>query len=650
MKNKSMKGFALKYAEMGFCVFPVKTPGFYTSDNKNAGKEPYIRNWQNDATTDSKIIEEWWAKWPDANIGIVTGMKSRGLVVIDLDIDEEKGKNGIDVLSKWQNEHAELPETKYVLTGRGGWHLYYFDDKPHKSCVGLYEGVDIRGEGGFIIAPPSLHRNGNRYEWEASSYECEFARVDDNVREFLKGEKSIKNDKQSDEERAIFQMPDEIPEGMRTSTLVRLIGSLKSKGLSDEAIRVSIRTENQVRCIPPLTDKELEKEIFPAITRKGWKTAHSYVSSVCDHGKARPVKREFQPIQAVTAAQLDKMELPPVEWLVDNILTVGLSAIGAPPKSYKSFMALDLCAAICTGTTFLGFKTHQHACLYFDLESTKGRPKNRLNLILGKDTPKPDNLYIITGDDEPGRIGDGFETQVEYQLQQHPDIKLIVVDVFQKIRIPKKGQNGGYDNDYEDLGTLKSIIDKHGVGLLLIHHSKKAKDISDPFNNMSGSAAIMGALDCAWVIEKDKRSDNEATLHITGRDLAGEDYTVKFNQQVYRWEMVGTAEDIAAQRARDEYDQSPIVETIKRLLKQGDGYWKGTITDIISACDIIFHRIPDETPQQISLLLNKWDIFLQFDGINHDIKRSGRNRWHIFNVTAVTDVTNVINVTAVTDD
>ena len=133
---------------------------------------------------------------------------------------------------------------------------------------------------------------------------------------------------------------------------------------------------------------------------------------ICDNGKARPMKREFQPIQAVTAAELDKMELPPVEWLVDNILTVGLAALGAPPKSYKSFMALDLCTAICTGTTFLGFKTHQHACLYFDLESTKGRPKNRLNLILGKDTPKPDNLYIITGDDEPGRIGDGFETQV----------------------------------------------------------------------------------------------------------------------------------------------------------------------------------------------------------------------------------------------
>lgn len=369
---------------------------------------------------------------------------------------------------------------------------------------------------------------------------------------------------------------------------------------------------------------------------------------VCDNGKARQMKREFQPIQAVTAAELDKMELPPVEWLVDNILTVGLAALGAPPKSYKSFMALDLCTAICTGTTFLGFKTHQHACLYFDLESTKGRPKNRLNLILGKDTPKPDNLYIITRDDEPGRIGDGFETQVEYQLQQHPDIKFIVVDVFQKIRIPKKGQNGGYDVDYEELGALKSIIDKHGVGLLLIHHSKKARDLSDPFNNFSGSTAIMGSLDCAWVIEKDKRSDSEATLHITGRDLAGEDYTVKFNQQAYKWEMVGTAEDVEEQRLRDEYDQSPIVETIKRLLKQGNGHWKGTVTEVINACNVLLHHEVTETPQQVGVWLNKYDIFFQLDGIDHDVRITNKNRYHSFVVTNVTDDTVVTDVTDVT--
>ena len=361
--------------------------------------------------------------------------------------------------------------------------------------------------------------------------------------------------------------------------------------------------------------------------------------AVCDQGKARPVKREFQPIQAVTAAELDKMELPPVEWLIDNILTVGLSAIGAPPKSYKSFMALDLCAAVCTGTTFLGFKTHQHACLYFDLESTKVRPRDRLKAIFGKDTPKPDNLYIITGDDEPGRIGDGFEAQVEYQLQQHPDIKLIVVDVFQKIRIPKKGQNGGYDNDYEELGALKSIIDKHGVGLLLIHHSRKMKDLSDPFNNFSGSTAIMGSLDCAWIIEKDKRSDNEATLHVTGRDLAGEDYTIKFNRQTYKWELVGTAEDIEMQRFQFEYEQSPLIYTIKQLLKQGGGHWEGSASDIQTVSKYFGNEIYDDV-RKIGTDINKYEPLLWTDGIDFkNIKGNrGKRKW-IFNATHADDAT-----------
>ena len=93
-------------------------------------------------------------------------------------------------------------------------------------------------------------------------------------------------------------------------------------------------------------------------------------------------------------------------------------------------MALGLCIAICTGAKFLGFDCEKHDCLYFDLESTKRRPKSRLDQILGADQKKPDNLHIITGEDNPGRIGEGFEAQVEYQLSEHPNIKLIVVDVF----------------------------------------------------------------------------------------------------------------------------------------------------------------------------------------------------------------------------
>lgn len=126
------KEAALKYAAIGIAVFPVIPP---IGNEKSAGKKPYISNWQNEATTSREKITEWWTKWPDANIGIVTGRKSDGLVVIDLDIDDNKGINGYEVLKEWQREHGNLPETWQSITGRGGYHLFYYDSVPHKSRV-----------------------------------------------------------------------------------------------------------------------------------------------------------------------------------------------------------------------------------------------------------------------------------------------------------------------------------------------------------------------------------------------------------------------------------------------------------------------------------------------------------------------------------
>ena len=232
--------------------------------------------------------------------------------------------------------------------------------------------------------------------------------------------------------------------------------------------------------------------------------------------------------------------MEPIDWLVDKILPVGLSILGAPSKYYKSYMALGLCVAICQGAKFLGFDCTKHDCLYFDLESTKRRPKNRLDQIVGTRTKKPDNLHIITGDQSPGRIGEGFEEQVEYQLQKYPNIKLIVIDVFQLIRQPAKRNQTGYDRDYEDFRALKQIVDKHDIGVLLIHHTRKMKDPSDVFNELSGSTGMLGAQDCAWLISKKDRSDNEATLHITGRDLDNRDLKIEFDKKFFQWRYIGT--------------------------------------------------------------------------------------------------------------
>lgn len=240
-------------------------------------------------------------------------------------------------------------------------------------------------------------------------------------------------------------------------------------------------------------------------------------NAVLDKGKTRPLKEVKYPV-AVSASELKKMEIPQIVWIVDRLLPVGVSMIGAPSKYFKSYMALGLCLAVCTGEKFLSFQCNKYACLYLDLESTKRRPKSRLKQII-PNGDWPENFYILTAEDEVSKINEGFTEQIEHQLNQHPDIKLIIVDVFQMIRQPAKRNQSGYDRDYDDFKVLKRIADSHEIALLLIHHTRKMKDPGDVFNELSGSVGVMGALDCAWIITKEDRYSDEGTLNVTGRDM-----------------------------------------------------------------------------------------------------------------------------------
>lgn len=223
---KSMKEWALYYAELGLAVFPLAY----------RNKVPAIEGGCKAATTEKSKIERWWNQNPRYNIGIATGNKSNGLVVIDLDVDKNKGIDGYEVLRDWQNKHGELPETWQSITGRGGYHYFYKDTITHSNKVGLYEGVDIRGEGGYIVAPPSVHPNGNTYEWEQEPKEYEIAQVDDIVNDFFKGEKQ----RIDSEHKTNFKVPELIPEGKRVDTIVRLIASLRTKAIASSTVSSAI--------------------------------------------------------------------------------------------------------------------------------------------------------------------------------------------------------------------------------------------------------------------------------------------------------------------------------------------------------------------------------------------------------------------------
>lgn len=152
-----LKEAALHYADLGLAVFPL-------IEND---KLPLTQNGFKDATTDKAQIERWWKKHPDANIGIATGQMSGGLVAVDIDVDKEKDKDGYHTFVRWCEEnYLILPDSWLSITGRGGYHLLYKSSFPVPSKIGWLEDVDIRADGAYIVAPPSIHPNGTKYEWE----------------------------------------------------------------------------------------------------------------------------------------------------------------------------------------------------------------------------------------------------------------------------------------------------------------------------------------------------------------------------------------------------------------------------------------------------------------------------------------------------
>lgn len=235
----SMYDAAIEYAKKGFAVFPLKY----------RDKVPLTRNGCKDATTDAAQIKAWWQKYPNANIGLATGSVSQNVFVIDLDIDEDRGIDGYHSLEDWQREHGDFPETWTAITGRGGYHLYYRGNGKIKNRAGIIDGVDIRGNGGYVVAPPSIHKNGRRYEWEYSPDEFEIAKADNNVEYFLNHD----DQKQG----AAFTMPNIVATGQRNQMLFRFACMMQAKGASDQSVFAATMAENESSCSPPLTEQEV---------------------------------------------------------------------------------------------------------------------------------------------------------------------------------------------------------------------------------------------------------------------------------------------------------------------------------------------------------------------------------------------------------
>jgi len=331
-------------------------------------------------------------------------------------------------------------------------------------------------------------------------------------------------------------------------------------------------------------------------------------------------------VASIAASDLQTAKIDPPEWLIPDVLPQGLAILCASSKVGKSWMAMQMCLAISRGKEFLDYASNQAGCLYLALEDGIFRLKDRLNKVLdgGK---APSNFYLSI---KANGLDGGLIKQLDEEFEEHPDIKLIIIDTLQKVRGSAKKDEIAYATDYRELGALKEYADNKRICIFLIHHLRKMADENDVFNMISGSNGIMGVCDTIFIIYKKKRQDENAVLFMTGRDIRQQDVVVHFDETKYRWEMVGTAEEEERKRKKREYENNPIVKTVKDLIKQYPMGWKGTATDLIKAVYDVTGSPCIYSTAALGKEITNIETQLYYDGIEHSMKRSGSSRVHYF--------------------
>lgn len=281
-------------------------------------------------------------------------------------------------------------------------------------------------------------------------------------------------------------------------------------------------------------------------------------------------------LRTINARALSEKELPPLTWYVSEMLTQGLTLVSAPPKYGKSWLALQLCLAVARGRPFLGFQTTQAGALYLALEDSFRRLQTRINALCKGETP-PDAFRVTTAS---LTIDTGLVPQLEGFLQAHPDTGLIVIDLLQNIRPRTAGNAQLYSADYEALAPLQKLAQTKNVALVVITHSRKQEDSSDPFRNLSGTNGLMGAADATIVLTRESRTADTTTLHLTGRDVEGMEIVLRRDGS--QWLRVGTREELDALALRERLLRDPLLKTIKDFQAESPSGFRTTAQELFA--------------------------------------------------------------------
>lgn len=288
-----------------------------------------------------------------------------------------------------------------------------------------------------------------------------------------------------------------------------------------------------------------------------------------EHTAKSANKKNPDDLETVSMMELYDTAYSPKLPIVDGLLYNGTYLFVRSPKIGKTFFMAQIGYHISKGFPLWGFSVRQGTVLYLALEDDYARLQKRLSQMF--EMEGSENFYFVT---KSKSLNDGLEKQLVTFVTEHKDARLIIIDTLQKVR--EVGVDKfSYASDYEIVTKLKAFIDKYGICFLVVHHTRKMES-TDSFDMISGTNGLLGA----FVMQKEKRTDNKAVLDVAGRDQQDQKLWLNFNRERCVWELTKTETELWKE------PEDPVLEKIKELVTETTPEWAGIATELVEVLQV----------------------------------------------------------------
>ena len=503
----SRQTWASYYASRGWPILPLHAVeggrcSCGEASCRSPGKHPRSQHGVKDASIEAQQIDDWWKRWPGANVGIATGAVSN-LVVVDIDPRNGGNESYAQLKLDFPGVITELVK---VSSGSGGTHVYFQHPGGHLPCrANVRPGIDVRADGGYIVAPPSSHMSGARYLFTTNNV-CEVPLLPAALRSFLAppaqaqqcGDQSPKISLDSlhvaDPIKTLIH--DGKPQGQRSEAIFAVVRAMIKAGHSDDEI------------VAVLMD--------PAhgLSEKPRDRGEPWLRSEIKRGREKPDQDSPVPAppraNVVTLVSRRASEIKPeaIRWLWQQRIALGkLSMIAGLPGLGKSQVTAYLAAVVSSGGTWTTGEKCQAGDVYFlsaeDDPSDTIRPRleacgadlQRVYIIDAVKVQSNERFFSLK--DDIGALAD--------KLTSHPGAKLIIID-------PINAYLGRVDSHKDAevrsvLAPLAKLAADHSVAIVFVTHLNKGLS-ADPLARVTGSAAFGAAVRTGFLVGADKNDPN----------------------------------------------------------------------------------------------------------------------------------------------